>query len=338
MVTTTYDVDTEKVWFDVTAASAEIPETDTSPWDIPSSGEATKVSSLIKVDTAAADPLKYTPATVDATATKVRIVGRMENIVLNASVPDKYTGTLPQAALVAVDGDTDDYWYGWHCTEADDGAWVQLSGATPVEGDSGDYDVVIEFTKVSTQNKVRYGIGATPVWLTCEGTTDENGWMNSSKAFTAMTAIGLAGYGSFGDFGGLVVKSVTIDTTSEALAAAIEANRYSEADLATNEPQVANGLTPQEAVLLGLPTQSEKPVPAPVQTGDDFLGFTISNAKLDRYGTSAFVTLEVYEVDSPDAVISEGTKPTASGAADSTVKVSPDDKRVRYYKTKIKFN
>lgn len=322
-------------WFAVDASEANISG---SGWTGPVSGSV-EVSATIDVDTAATDPLKYALPGNKLSATRISISGYIKGIVLNAATPanDLYSGTVPRAALVAVDAATD-CWYAWHCTDAttpssEQGAWVQMTGPTPEEGT--DYYVTIEFKKDEGQNKIRYGVSTTttPTWLT-SASTGEDGWMDNAKDYSTMEAVGLAGYGSFGDFGGLVVKAITIDTSN------IDEDAYGKITAETNldeKKNVGDKLTIRQAILLGLDSPSDDPIPSPVQTGDDFLGFTISNADLDKYGTDAYVTLEVYEVEDPSDDISAGTL-KGSGSADGTVKVSPEKSGVRYYKTKIIFH
>lgn len=324
-------------WFAVDASEANISG---SGWTGPVSGSV-EVSATIDVDTAATDPLKYALPGNKLSATRISISGYIKGIVLNAAAPanDLYSGTVPRAALVAVDAATD-CWYAWHCTDAtpssEQGAWVQMTGPTPEEGT--DYYVTIEFKKVIEEavekNKVRYGIGETPVWLTCEGTTDANGWMDNAKEYSTMEAVGLAGYGSFGDFGGLVVKAITIDTSK------VPTDTYGSIDGGTDlssYKKEGDKLTIGQALILGMANPSDDPIPAPVQTDDGDLGFTISNANVGAYGDSSYATLEVYEVDAPNADISEAS-PTATGTVGNTVKIPAKSSGVKYYKTKIIFH
>ena len=328
---TQYSSDSTNDWFAVTASSAEL--STEKGWTVPSDGEA-GVGSTINVDTAAADPLKYTLPTEKLNATGIRIDGTISGIVLNASAPTAYeSGTgVPQAAMVAVQGGN---WYVWHCTDTDAGEWVATSTSSPTEGAT--CYVAIEFMA----GYVRYGtatsLSAEPTWFTptdCE----EGGWISNKKTFTAMTAIGLAGYGSFGDFGGLVVKSVTIDTTSEALAAAITAGKYTTAALESDTPQ-ENGLTAKQSVMLGLPSQITKPIPAPTQIAESgYLGFTISNANPSEYGASSYATLEVYEVATPGATPDGEPAATAVVGTPAKVAAPKANDGVKYYRVKINFH
>lgn len=315
------------LWFTASAAS-------TDGWTKPDGCTATASAGAISVDTAADNPLTRLLSDIANTSTngasRITITGTMTGLTLNAGAPSPYEGTLPQAAIVAVEGSPNNYWSAWHCTTSSEGAWVAMTGDAPSE--EGNAAITIEFQDA----KVRYGIGATPTWLThTEGSvTDGAGWMTNGKNFKDILKVGLAGYGTFGDSNGFAIKEVTIDTSK------IDKDAYGEITAETNldeKKKEGDKLTIRQAILLGLDSPSDDPIPAPVQTSDGFLGFTISNADLDKYGTDAYVTLEVYEVDSPSADISEAT-PTATGAADSTVKVSPNNSGVRYYKTKIKFN
>lgn len=333
----TYSTESTTNWVSVTAASAEIPSETGSTWAIPSSGSASRTGSYIDTDTAVGDPLKYLLSNVTALSpTTIRVTGQIQDIVLHASEPASYTGTVPQAAI----GATASAWYAWHCTGTAPatGTWVQMTG-TPPPAENDDPVITIEFK----QGFVRYGVGATPTWLTHTGdaVTDANGWMSNAMTFTAMNAIGLAGCGHFGDINGFAVKTITINTENTALAEAISNSKFSidkESDL--DEPAEGATLTRRQAIILGMESEKTKPFVAPVQTGGDNggnLGFKIGNANIGKYGAdAAYTTFEVYECSSPS---DSGTLKTSAGAADTAYVVAPSvDDGVKYYKIKIKFN
>lgn len=333
-----YQTESSTNWVTVTAASAVIPDATNDTWDIPSSGRASRTGSYIDTDTGVADPLKYILSGVDALGpTTIRITGQIQDIVLHASAPAPYSDeTLPQAAI----GATASAWYAWHCTETAPatGTWVQMTETAPAEND--DPVVTIEFKEGS----VRYGVGATPTWLTHTGdaVTDANGWMTNAMTFTAISAIGLAGYGHFGDINGFAVKTITIDTTDEALKAAIAAGNF-DAITEENIDQKATGatLTRRQAIILGMDSETTEPFVAPVQTSGvnaGNLGFKIGNANIGKYGAdAAYTTFEVYELDSPnDPTPTQKASAEAGGTA--YVPTPSVEGGVKYYKIKIKFN
>lgn len=331
-----YTSESSTNWVTVSAASAVIPNVTDSTWAIPSSGTASRTGSYIDTDTEPGDPLKYLLSNVSALGgTTIRITGQIHDIVLHASAPAPYSGaTLPQAAI----GATASAWYAWHCTGTDPatGTWVQMTGTAPAENDNP--VVTIEFK----QGYVRYGVGATPTWLTHteNAVTDENGWMSNAKTFTAMNAIGLAGCGHFGDINGFAVKTITIDTGDTALAAAISNDKFSiveESDL--DEKAEGATLTRRQAIILGMDSEITKPFVAPVQTGgdnSDKLGFKIGNTNVGKYGVdAAYTTFEVYECSTPNDA---GTLKASAGAADTAYVPTPSvGDGVKYYKIKIKF-
>ena len=331
-----YQTESSNNWVTVTAASAVIPDASNDTWVIPSSGRASRTGSYIDTDTGVADPLKYILSGVDALGpTTIRITGQIQDIVLHASAPASYSGaTLPQAAI----GATASAWYAWHCTTAQEGSWVEMTGvAAPNEND--DPVITIEFKA----NYVRYGVGATPTWLTHTGddVTDASGWMTNAMTFTAMNAIGLAGYGHFGDINGFAVKTITIDTTDEALSAAIAAEKFA-AITGENIDQKAEGatLTRRQAIILGMDSETTEPFVAPVQTSGvnaGNLGFKIGNANIGKYGAdAAYTTFEVYELDSlDDATPTQKASAEAGGTA--YVPTPSVEGGVKYYKIKIKF-
>lgn len=299
------------------------------------------ISTPINADTAPENPVKQLLAGIANASTngasRIEITGQLTSLVLNAGAPSGYTSEYPQAAIVGVD-DTNDRWYAWRRTGASAGSWVEMTGTaggdypTPEEGHA--YGIIIEFNTTS----VRYGVvvESNPVvWLTANDVTDSSGWMTKAGSLYDIAAVALAGYGTMSASNGFAIKTVTIDTDKIAEAS----SAYDDVTAGNLDEKVSDSakLTRRQAILLGLPSPLDNPVPAPVQTGDDFLGFTISNADLDKYGTDAYVTLEVYEVEDPSDDISAGTL-KGSGSADGTVKVSPEKSGVRYYKTKIIFH
>ena len=344
---TTYNTESTTNWVSVTAATASIPDADTTTWDIPSSGTASRTDSYIDTDTGVGDPLKYLLSSVSALyPTTIRVTGQIQDIVLHASNPQDYAaGSRPQAAICAVAG-SPAKWVVWHCyteEEQEKGAWVDItdvsSGELTAPAENDDPVVTIEFK----EGYVRYGVGATPTWLThtADSITDADGWMTNAKTFTDMNAIGLAGYGHFGDINGFAVKTITINTENTALAEAISNSKFSIANESALDTKATGAtLTRRQAIILGMESEKTKPFVAPVQTGGDNggnLGFKIGNANIGKYGAdAAYTTFEVYECSSPS---DSGTLKTSAGAADTAYVVAPSvDDGVKYYKIKIKFN
>lgn len=332
-----YTSESSTNWVTVSAASAVIPNETNPTWDIPKSGTASRTGSYIDTDTEPGDPLKYLLSNVSALGgTTIRITGQIQDIVLHASAPATYSGeTVPQAAI----GATASAWYAWHCTGTAPatGTWVQMTGTAPAEND--DPVVTIEFK----DGYVRYGVGATPTWLTHTGdaVTDASGWMTNAMTFTAMNAIGLAGCGHFGDINGFAVKTITIDTDDEVLTAAIAAGNFATIT-GENIDLKATGatLTRRQAIILGMDSETTKPFVAPVQTGgdnSDKLGFKIGNANVGKYGAdAAYTTFEVYECSTPNET---GTLKASADAAGTAYVPTPSvGGGVKYYKIKIKFN
>ena len=313
-------------WFAVVASSATISG---SGWTVPETGgTATADGTYINVDTAANNPLKYALPIDQLSATGIVIEGVISSLTRNATTPIAFSETLPQAAIAA--SDADDKWYVWHCTAADNGEWVATTTTAPSDGST--VNVVIEFVS----GNVRYGIvgndSTTYLQDTSNVKIDANGWLSNAKNFTAIANVGLAGYGSFGNFDGMVVKSITIDGSK------IPASygTVTQENINTKSSESAK-LTIGQALVLGMANPTDDPIPAPVQTDDGNLGFTIGNANVGAYGTTSYATLEVYEVDSPDASIAAAT-PTATGTVGDTVKLPAKSTGVKYYKMKIKFH
>lgn len=313
-------VESTNLLFSVTAASANIPVTDTEPWDIPTSGTASRTGTTIDVDTAASDPLKY--AGTFSGATRYRVTGKM-TVTLNAAVPaDTVFGvTSPKAALVAVAGDTNK-WYGW-----DGDSWEDLSsGITTPPVEDAQYNVAIEFFVVDSNLNIKYTVGSLSQTLEHSSDTELPG------AFS----VGLAGYGSFGDFAALGFKEYEVTIPAESLEAACKAMGITDGVTADKLNALGeNGLTKWESIVLGLESPSTKPYTAPVQTSGNTLGFTIGNVDTDKYGaTGATVTFDVYEYDIGEQTL--GDKVTATSvAAGSTAEVTAPS-GVKYYKIKIK--
>lgn len=315
---TTTIVESTNLLFSVTAASANIPVTDTEPWDIPTSGTASRTESTIDVDTAASDPLKY--AGTFSGATRYRVTGNM-TVTLNATVPANtvFGETLPKAALVAVAGSPNNKWYGWNGS-----AWAELTGINaPVEGDS--YNVAIEFFVVDSDLNIKYTVGSQSKTLVD----------SSVHALPSAISVGLAGYGSFGDFAALGFKEYEVTIPEESLEAACKAMGIEGTVTADKLNALGeNGLTKWESIVLGLESPSTKPYTAPVQTSGNTLGFTIGNVDTDKYGaTGATVTFDVYECNAQGVIIDE--TPAGTADAGSTAEVSAPS-GVKYYKIKIK--
>ena len=308
-------VETTNSWFTTAAVAVN--------W----TGDGVVVSNgtdVVCVDTAADNAATNSISAMPSGVSNVRITGRIANLCLNASVPAEYSGTLPQASITAVDGDTD-AWYVWHCTNPTQGAWVQMTGATPEEGNP--YGITIEFKN----GYVRYAVDGT--WLT----NNENQWITNAQDFAAITKVGLAGFGQFGKVAGLTFESFEVNVNTETLTDAGFSAEDAETILAGLNEKGANGLPRWQSLVLGLnPTiATEKPYTAPVQTANGNIGFTIGNVNTDKYITSdATVSFEVEEYS--DAACTERTDTSSVSAnAGSTAEVAAPN-GVKYYKIKIK--
>lgn len=318
---TTTVVETTNNWFAVDASTNDL----TTNW---SGADRTRESNLIKVDTAVATPAKYATG-VAPSATRLRVKGHIQDLVCNASEPTVFAAdSMPQAAITA----TNNVWFAWHCTSDTTGAWVEMSGSTPVE--NSDYDVTIEFK----ESHLRYGVGSSWLTHTADSVTDENGWMSSATNYTKIAAIGLAGYGTFGDFSGLTFEEFEVVLPAASVDAVKTAMEIAEITSETLNTKGANGLTVWESIVLGLDAPTTKPYTAPVQTPGNTLGFTIGNVDTSKYGaTGATVTFDVVACNqdgSGETVIDqESAKNVAAGG---TATVTPDPANVKYYKIKIK--
>ena len=276
----------------------------------------------ITVDTAINNP-NQVDISLDSLATlnptSIRITGAITNLIRNATTPantvfDDSAKGLPQAAITA----TSSGWCVWHCTDTEEGEWVELRGlAAPAE--NGDYLVNIEFK----DGYVRYGIGAEPTW----DPNGSDGWITNAMNFAQITKVGFGGYGTFTNYCGLAVKTVTIDTTELP-----EGMTIVDADDLNNS--AGNGLTKKQTIQLGLPNVTTKPFTAPVQTtDDDTIGFTIGNVVGEK--VQGYVTYTVEEYSDPACTAStHNTSAETDAGAQATMAV-PNG--VRYYKIKLNF-
>jgi len=312
-----YTVETTNSWF-TTAGDA-------THWfgTVVSNG----TTGVVCVDTSADNAVTNSITAVPSGVSNVRITGRIDKLCLSASEPAEYSGTLPQAAITAVDEATDpDAWYVWHCTSEESGVWVPMTDATPVEGDP--YDITIEFKN----GYVRYAVDGT--WLT----NNENQWITNAQDFAAITKVGLAGFGQFGEVAGLTFESFEVvvdDSAFSAMGINTADKTPAEISAALNE-KGTNGLTKWESAVLGFDDSSTKPYTAPVQTSDNTLGFTIGNAAIGKYGaTGATVAFDVYEC-SADGTVSGDSQATGNADNGYTATVAPDPGSVKYYKIKVK--
>lgn len=320
---TTTTVESTNLLFSVTAASTNIPATDTAPWDIPTSGTASRTGTTIDVDTAASDPLKY--AGTFSGATRYRVTGKM-TVTLNASVPDNnvFGETSPKAALVAVAGSPNNKWYGWNGA-----SWVDLSsGITTAPAEGTSYNVAIEFFVANSKLNIKYTVGSLSQTLEHSSDTEL-----PSGAFS----VGLAGYGSFGDFAAIGYEEFEVVVPAANVDAVKKAMQISEITSETLNNKGSNGLTVWESIVLGLESPSTKPYTAPVQTSGDALGFTIGNVDTDKYGaTGATVTFDVVECNSDGSgeKAIEGSSANNVAAGGTATVTAPSG--VKYYKIKIK--
>jgi len=311
----TYTVETTNHWFSVDASEANLSATE---WIKPSGCEAT-VNTTINVDTAIGNPLTYTN-TVLSGCSKYRITGTLTNVTRNATVPTQadFGEKLPVASLVAVAADNK--WYGWHLTNAVDGAWVQLDGDGPTaDGTEASFTI-----KVTGANVI-YTVGSA------------SGTLTNAKGTSLSGAFGLAGYGSFGDFGAVGFEEFELTVSSDNLVAAGISTNNEAAILAGLNADGANRLPRWQSLVLGLDPTDASAVPyiAPVQTANNKLGFTIGNVNTSKYGvTGANVKFDVFEYS--NAAATEGASHVVTNqVAGATAEVTAPT-AVKYYKIKIK--
>lgn len=312
---TAYAVETTNSWF-TTAAVAE-------NW----TGEGVVVSNgtgVVCVDTAADNAATNSISAVPSGVSNVRITGRIANLCLNASVPAEYSGTLPQAAITAVDEETD-AWYVWHCTNTTQGAWVKMTGATPEEDDA--CNITIEFKN----GYVRYAVGGT--WLP----NVANSWITNAQNFAAITRVGLAGFGQFGEVAGLTFEEfeITIDPEDSAFVAKYGLDITGESDATAVKAALDavgdNGYPKWQSIVLGLKDSASQPYIAPVQNTDP------NKVTLSLGGVSPEEDYNVtYEVETYNSLGGVRQATTGTINAGSTVDVTPDNSAVKYYKIKIK--
>ena len=281
------------------------------------------VSKNIVVDTAIDTPTQEPIQLDDLNPTSVRITGAITNLICNASAPadnvfsDSENG-LPQASITA----TSAGWYGWHCTNASAGVWVELTDLdAPTEG--YDYLVNIEFS----ESGVRSGIGAEP--------TTWSEWQTNAKDFKTIANVGFAGYGTFTNYCGMAVKTVTVIADAEHLPEGMTITSAGDLDTVL-EGEGQNGLTKRQTIQLGLPSVTAKPFTAPVQTTDSGkLGFTIGNVVKEAVKGYVTYTVEEY-TDAGCTVPTENVSAETPAGDQATMNAVSDG--VRYYKIKIKFN
>lgn len=309
---TGYTVESTNSWFSITAASEDF----SAGWSSTPSIE----DSLIKIDTTADAPVKYTPANDSPvqdkpTATRYRVTGSME-VTLNASVPaaDVFGETVPKAALVAVAGDPNK-WYAWQ-TNAVSGTWVEMSGHTPIEGTT--YTNTIEFTSTTVSYKVN-------------GTQLETAGESPSSTLdtvegTSIASVGLAGFGSFGDFSAVGYEEFEVTVSDADLAKyGIDSEKDMAAEL--NAPG-ANGYPKWQSIVLGLKDSASQPYLVPVQNATtDTLSIKLGGVNLAEGYT---VSYAVEEVATPNTAMS------SSPNYNSPTSVNLDAGAVKYYKIKIK--
>ena len=307
--------------------------------------QASIVSSKIALDTDQDNPLTFDP-TADLPMGGV-VSYRVDAVIvptLYASNPTNYTGTVPFAAIAAVDGESNDYWYGWN----GDNEWQQLYGHTPSENGTP-VDLTIEFgTDASNDGKrfVRYSINGTPLTTTNVGAVS-NLYHSSATTLPSLTKIALAGYGSFGNFSAAGVKTsttVTIDTSSSALneMLGVDVTEATPAAIVAALNEVGNNDLPKwQSLALGInPTTNTKPYVAPVQTGGDNagkLGFQIGNYGAPLVGGST-VQFDVVEYSDVACTVKTGSVDGTSAGSTAYIDAPAANGGVKYYKIKIKFN
>jgi len=307
-----YTVETTTNWFSVVAADVSL----TDNWGTvkPTREDA---ATVIDVDTSAAAPAKYTPpAETKPSATRYRVTGNM-TVTLNAAVPggDVFGETLPKAALVAVDDSGTGKWYAWHLTDANHGAWVEMSGDTPVEGNT--YSVVIEFTSTT----VSYKVGGVQLL-----TANDPSATLSTVGGQSIASVGLAGYGSFGNFSAIGYEEFEVTVSSGDLTKyGIDGEGNVAAQL--DEPG-ANGYPKWQSIVLGLKDSASQPYLVPVQNTDTGkLSIALGGVAPQ---TGYIVDYAVEEVATPNTAMS------SSPTYDSPTSVDLNAGAVKYYKIKIK--
>lgn len=302
---TDYVVETTNSWFRTVA--------DAGNW----TGEGVVVTNgtdVVCVDTAADNAATNSISRVPTGVSNVRITGSIAKLCLNASVPAEYSVPLPQAAITAVDEETD-AWYVWHCTNTTQGAWVPMTIATaPVENSS--YNITIEFKN----GYVRYAVNGT--WLT----NNANQWITNAQNFAEITKVGLAGFGQFGEVAGLTFESFEVTVSSGDL------TKYGidgEGDVAAQlDAPGANGYPKWQSIVLGLKDSASQPYLVPVQNTDT------GKLSIELGGvapqTGYIVDYAVEEVATPNTAMS------SSPTYDSPTSVDLNAGAVKYYKIKVK--
>ena len=340
---TSYTAETREAWIDETVSSYESVTSANGTW-AGATEQASIVSSKIALDTDQDNPLTFDPT---ANLPTVGVVSyRVDAVIvptLYASNPTNYTGTVPFAAIAAVDAETD-YWYGWN----GDNGWQRLYGPVPVDGTP--VDLTIEFgTDTSNEEKrfVRYSINGTPL-TTTDGGAVSNLYHSSETTLPSLTKIALAGYGSFGNFSAAGVKTsttVTIDTSSnvldDMLGISVSESTPAQIVAALNEVG-SNDLPKWQSLALGInPTTTTRPYVAPVQTGGDNagkLGFQIGNYGTPLVGGS---TVQFDVVEYSDAACTTPTEirvDNTNAGSTAYIDAPAANGGVKYYKIKIKFN
>lgn len=335
-----YAAETRVDWIKEGVSAYTVISSDNGTW-AGATEQASIVSSKIALDTDQDNPLTFDPEAELPTGVVSYRVDAVMVPTLYASNPTNYTGTVPFAAIAAVDAETD-YWYGW---DGEDG-WQMLYGHTPVEGTA--VDLTIEFGTDTSVGKrfVRYSINGTPL-TTTDGGAVSNLYHSSETSLPFLTKIALAGYGSFGNFSAAGVKTsttVTIDTSSAALddMLGITVSESTPAQIVAALNEVGkNDLPKWQSLALGInPTTTTRPYVAPVQTGGDKaekLGFQIGNYGTPLVGGSK-VQFDVVEYS--DAAC---TTPTArrvdntDAGSTAYIEAPAANGGVKYYKIKIKF-
>lgn len=307
----TYEVVSTNVWFTAGDSADE-------NWTQPNSGITNWVGRTVLVDTAATDPLIYTPTAASATADGYRVKANVK-FTRCESAPTVVPTNSMSAALGALAVTTNN-WYG-----VDGDEWVPLYGLAVPVNDETLYNVTIDFKTNGVQNLVRYTVGTT-VLENSSGTA----WLTRGRDDAVVTKVGIAGYGELASLSGDTVSYFDIDLTADQLAAAgIETPVTADKLGAIG----ANGLPKWQSFVLGLdPTvATSKPYIAPIQN---------NSASEVTFALGGVAPMTGYKVE---YAIKEVSLPTSEVAgeltynnANATVNVAPGDSAVKYYKIKIK--
>ncbi len=328
---TSYAVTSKSDWFEENVAagySTGNPQTAGAEF---SGAAATVEDGALKVDTAHALPVFYTPPAYPSAeaATSFKIETVIKDLVVNAntnSLPT-YSSENPYASIAAAVNDiaTATNWYGWNGS-----AWSKLGSANPVEGNT--YTNAIEFSVSDGYLKVKYSVNGSEL-----GTLDRA----VTNALPSLTKLGFAGLGEFQRFSGEGHASFTLTTTwsqDDLAAAGLPVEGYDDIPSAL-AGEGANGLKNWQNLILGIRSDSKaRPYAAPVQNNlADQLSFTLGNCDPQDVFGNIKASFQVYEVYSNGNAVPEGISSEKATVGDPASIGLGDVNSVKFFKMKITF-